>query len=166
MTTREEIVAKAIGDGGDTTRGHAAIEALHREGWTIQKPPTDPAPLIISLRDRGQFADADAVEALALELDKFRRGWGPSTPTERMLRHADIISVRTFIERAYAELIELNMSNYNDDDVRDLNDGAVNAVRFLKEGMAWIAQHLLVEVIPDHADGTSGLHLTASRAVS
>lgn len=140
--TREEVVARAIGDGGNTMRGVAAIEALHRAGWAIQKPPTDPAPLIASLREHGLLADADDVEALAMELDKFRRGWGPSTPTERMLRHADIITLRRFIEGAYAHLIELNMSNYTDDDVQELNDGAINAVTELQAGMAWVAERL------------------------
>lgn len=164
--TRQEIVAEAIGDGGNTTRGHAAIEALHRAGFAIQEPPTDPAPLIASLRERGQLADADAVEALAMELDKFRRGWGPSTPTERMLRRADIISLRRFIERAYAELIELNMGNYTDDDVRELNDGAINAVGALQEGMTWIGARLAGCMIPDRADSEPGPYLLAARAVS
>lgn len=150
--TRQEIIAQAIGDGGNTTRGHAALEALHRAGWTIQKTPTDPAPLVASLRARRLNGDADDVEALAIELDRFRRGWGPSTPTESMKRRADIISTRSFIERAYAELIELNLANHTDDDVRYLNDGAINAVSILQEGMAWISNRLGECVIPDRRD--------------
>lgn len=152
MQTREEIVSQAIGDGGNTTRAHAAIDALHVAGWTIQMPPADAVSLIVSLRERGQNGDADDVAALALELDLMRRGWGPSTPTERMLRRADIITIRSFIEQAYGVLIELNMNNYTVDDVEDANNGTIEAIKVLCSGMACVHATLqALAGIPDHS---------------
>jgi hypothetical protein len=153
MMTREEIIAKAIGDCGNTTRGHAALEALHRAGFAVQMPASDAVPLVLSLRERGQHADADTVEALAVELDHMRRGWGPTTPTERQLRHADLISVRRFIERAYEQLIELNPNNYTHDDVEEANNGTAAAIKELWEGMGWINSLFQTEfrTIPDRS---------------
>lgn len=150
-STREEIVSAAIGDDGKLSRAIAAIEALHRAGYAIQKPPADPAPLIASLRERGQNADADDVEALAMELDRFRRGWGPSTPTERTLRHADLCTARWYIERAYSAVIRLNLDNYTPDDVAEANEGAIEAIGHCWDGMCWINRRLVegVSVIPD-----------------
>lgn len=151
VEAREQIIARAIGDGGNVTRGIAAIEALHRAGYAIRLPPIDPAPLVASLRQRGQQRDADDVEALAMELDRIRRGWGPSTPTEHQLRHSDLISARRFIEQAYEVLIELNMSNYTHDDVADANAGAVEAMGALNAGMRWINERLRTadSIMPD-----------------
>lgn len=153
MQSREEIIAQAIGDDGNTTRGHAALEALHRAGFAIQQPPADAIPLVISLRERGLNADADNVEALALELDRMRRGWGPTTPTERQQRHADLISARRFIERACEALIELNPHNYTHDDVVEANEGTIAAIKELWDGMGWINNLFQTEfrTIPDRS---------------
>jgi hypothetical protein len=136
---REEIIAEAIGDGGNTTRGARALEALHRAGWSVQQPPADVIPLAISLRERGFNADADTVEEVAMELDRMRRGWGPTTPTERQLRHADLITARSYIEAAYASLIELNMSNYSHDDVQESNDGVIEAIQVIRDALGWFS---------------------------
>lgn len=153
MKTRQEIIAEAIGDGGNITRADRALEALYRAGWAIQQPPNDAVPLIVSLRERGLNADADTVEALALELDLMRRGWGPTTPTERQMRHADLITARSFIERAYEALIELNQFNYTHDDVEEANNGTIEAIGALSDGMAWIANTFITKLagIPDQS---------------
>ena len=166
--TREEIIAKAIGDDGNTTRAHKALDALHATGWRVQQPPVDAAPLALSLRERGQFKDADDVDALAMELDHMRRGWGPTTPTERMLRRSDLISARRFLERVYAELIELNMNNYIDDDVRQLNNASIESMGAATEGMKWINDRLQHEIhcIPDRSTNERGQIDDATRSVS
>lgn len=166
--TREEIIAEAIGDAGNTTRAHRALDALHNAGWRIQKPPTDAAPLALSLRERGQFKDADDVDALAMGLDTMRRGWGPTTPTERMLRRSDLISARRFLERVYDELIELDIGNYSHDGVVELNIASVRSMTVASEGMDWINDRLQQEIhcIPDRSTNERGQIDDATRSVA
>lgn len=39
------------------------------------------------------------------ELDRLRRGWGPSTPTERMARRIDLIAAMNAIEQAMHDVV-------------------------------------------------------------
>jgi len=98
--TREEIIAQAMGDGGNTTRAHGVLDALYVAGWFVAMPPIMSGAVADSLRQLGYASHADAYEAMAMELDRLRRGWGPSTPTERMRRQSDLWAARAAMERA------------------------------------------------------------------
>ena len=145
---REEIRAEAIGDEGNLTRACRALEALHRAGWRVQQPPTCSQALAHSLRERGLHGDADAVDALGMELDLLRRGWGPSTPTEQMLRRSDLITVRSFLGSAYDSLFEINPNNYNPDDVEQLNQGSIEAVSAISDALTWINDRIVSMAAP------------------
>jgi hypothetical protein len=84
------------------------------------------------------------------ELDRMRRGWGPSTPTERMTHRENIWKARNFIDRAYESIIELNTDNYTYDDIVEANDGAVEAMKAITEGQKF-CNDLLVSLIPSEA---------------
>lgn len=116
----------ALGDEGVLTRGSKVLDALHSEGWRVQAPPQDAVALVARLRIEGRAGDADDVEALALEVDHFRRGWGPTTPTERRRRIDDIFAIRSMIDRAVEGFLsDIDEPDKEGDDLRRAVDSAL-----------------------------------------
>lgn len=79
------------------------------------------------------------------ELDRMRRGWGPSTPTERMSRREDLIAIRRFIDRAYEAKVDLiaKPSDYTEEDVIAVNEGAAAMFDHIVEGQKFINDKLV-----------------------
>ena len=91
MTAEEELAAIS-----------AVVGCINKPGVALR--------FVSELRRDNQRAHERQVELLRTwedaslterqELDRLRRGWGPSTPTERMARRADLIEAKTVISRA------------------------------------------------------------------
>lgn len=71
-----EVISDALGDQGVLSRANDVLEALQAAGYRVQFAPPDMAPVVASLRQQGSASIADAVEALAMDVDLMRRGWG------------------------------------------------------------------------------------------
>lgn len=80
---------------------------------------------------------------LEAEVDRFRRGWGPSTPTTHQKRHDDLWHARCYLDRAYGAMVELNTNNYTHDDVEASNAGTIEAFDHIKEGQKFINDRLV-----------------------
>lgn len=95
----------------------------------------------------------DATLTERQELDRLRRGWGPSSPTERMARRSDLRAAMSVIERAMEAVLP------DDKEDEDLTrEHFQTAYDHLVDGYRAIIG--LIQDIPDLRDPDVPTHLT------